>query len=132
MCWPYAGEFTTPGYFAEYILNDRPGHPGLLSQLAQRGGFDVNDPCAPASDVTKCLLCVFGVPLTITGAPGEKLGSVDEAIATVFSSTPWGDTLMGDYWTGGYTNPYHHYTTPRTPHPRILDSFGQAQQTPSP
>ncbi len=126
--WPFAGEFTSPGYFVYYILNDRPGHPGLLSQLAQRGGFDVNNPCAPASDVTKCVLCVFGVPLTITGAPGEKLGSVDEAIATAFSTTPWGDTLMGDYWTGGYANPYHRAYNAQNPPPT---DFGQFRASPA-
>ncbi len=126
--WEHAGEFIKPADFVKFILNDSPGHPGLLSQLAQRGGFDVNNPCAPASDVTKCVLCVFGVPLTITGAPGEKLGSVDEAIATAFSTTPWGDTLMGDYWTGGYANPYLRAYNAQNPPPT---DFGQFRASPA-
>ena len=35
--WPYAGEFIAPGDFARYILNDSPGHPGLLSNSPSAG-----------------------------------------------------------------------------------------------
>ena len=106
--WPWTKESANPVEFVDYLLNDRPGFPGLKSFLASRPGFDIND---PGSDPTKCIVLCYGVPVKLTG--GEAGACVDSALTLLFNTTPWGRQPVSNYLheTSAVRNPFWLYDT---------------------